>query len=173
MPNSKISQLTDGGAAQAADEFVVARGSDNRRIDGASVAAAATSVGTLTSLTTSGKATVAGSLNDDVIALIQNTSATGFGMRLDGGGTGKYVASIRNQAGTEIIRVLPASRVGIGTTAADYALEVVGTVGFAPGASVTPAKNGDVVIEATNNTTLTFKLKGSDGVVRSATLTLA
>ena len=37
----------------------------------------------------------------------------------------------------------------------------------------TPTANGDVVIELTNNTTLTFKARGSDGVVRSATLTLA
>lgn len=39
--------------------------------------------------------------------------------------------------------------------------------------TVTPANNGDLVIEQTANTTLTFKMKGSDGTVRSATLTLA
>lgn len=42
-----------------------------------------------------------------------------------------------------------------------------------PAASVTPAVNGEMVVEATSNTTLTFKLKGSDGTVRSGTLTLA
>lgn len=42
-----------------------------------------------------------------------------------------------------------------------------------PQASVSPAANGEMVVEATSNTTLTFKLKGSDGTVRSATLTLA
>lgn len=63
--------------------------------------------------------------------------------------------------------------VGINESAPDYKLDVNGSFGFAPGSSVTPADNGDVVIEATNNTTLTFKLKGSDGTVRSATLTLA
>lgn len=42
-----------------------------------------------------------------------------------------------------------------------------------PPASVTPSANGDLTVEATSNTTLTFKLKGSDGVVRSGTLTLA
>lgn len=41
-----------------------------------------------------------------------------------------------------------------------------------PGASVTPVDNGDVVFELTNNTTLTIKAKGSDGVVRSVALTL-
>jgi hypothetical protein len=42
-----------------------------------------------------------------------------------------------------------------------------------PPASTTPASNGDYVVEATSNTTLTFKLKGTDGIVRTATLTLA
>ena len=64
-------------------------------------------------------------------------------------------------------------RVGISEISPDYQLDVNGTFGFAPGASVTPVDNGDVVIEATDNTTLTFKLKGSDGVVRTGTLTLA
>jgi hypothetical protein len=42
-----------------------------------------------------------------------------------------------------------------------------------PSASITPANNSELVVEATSNTTLTFKLKGTDGTVRSATLTLA
>lgn len=42
-----------------------------------------------------------------------------------------------------------------------------------PQASLTPATNGELVVEATSNTTLTFKLKGSDGTVRSGTVTLA
>lgn len=40
-------------------------------------------------------------------------------------------------------------------------------------AIATPLVNGDLVIQATSNTSLTFKLKGSDGVVRSASLTLS
>lgn len=32
---------------------------------------------------------------------------------------------------------------------------------------------GDMVFELTNNTTLTVKVKGSDGIVRSVALTLA
>ena len=42
-----------------------------------------------------------------------------------------------------------------------------------PSTNITPITNGDLVIQATSNTQLTFKLKGSDGVVRTATLTLA
>jgi hypothetical protein len=37
----------------------------------------------------------------------------------------------------------------------------------------TPQNNGEVTIEFTSNTTLTFRAKGTDGTVRSATVTLA
>ena len=43
----------------------------------------------------------------------------------------------------------------------------------APGSSVTPVNNGDLVVQATSNTSLTFKLKGSDGTVRSGSITLS
>lgn len=42
-----------------------------------------------------------------------------------------------------------------------------------PAASVTPTENGELVIQATSNTQLTFKLMGSDGVVRSGSVTLS
>jgi hypothetical protein len=45
MPATKISALTAGGASQATDEYVVARAGDNRKITGADIAAAATSLG--------------------------------------------------------------------------------------------------------------------------------
>ena len=42
-----------------------------------------------------------------------------------------------------------------------------------PQASVTPVGIGDMVFQLTNDTTLVVKVKGSDGTVRSNTLTLA
>jgi len=42
-----------------------------------------------------------------------------------------------------------------------------------PAASVTPATNGDVMFQLTSNTSLTFKVKGSDGVVRSGSIALS
>ncbi len=51
-------------------------------------------------------------------------------------------------------------------------LYVPGNLTIAPGSSVTPASNGDMVIEATSNTTVKIKLKGTDGTVRSVSLTL-
>ena len=41
-----------------------------------------------------------------------------------------------------------------------------------PTASATPTRNGDLTIEATSNTVLTFKLRGTDGTTRTGTLTL-
>lgn len=48
-----------------------------------------------------------------------------------------------------------------------------GTLTIAPSSSVTPVNNGDVSFEFTSNTSLTIKAKGSDGTVRSGTITLA
>lgn len=60
------------------------------------------------------------------------------------------------------------------STAQDVlAVDASGNVVLRPAASVTPANNGDLVVQATSNTSLTFKLKGTDGVVRSGSLTLA
>ncbi len=73
MADLKISQLTDGGASQATDEYVVARSGSNFRIDGASVAAAATSVGTLSSLTVSGSARIANASGNKIMQLGQAT----------------------------------------------------------------------------------------------------
>jgi hypothetical protein len=76
-------------------------------------------------------------------------------------------------SGAEKMRIDSAGDVGINESDPDYKLDVNGTFGFTPGASVTPVDNGDVVFEATNNTTFTVKLKGSDGTVRTGTITLA
>lgn len=69
--------------------------------------------------------------------------------------------------------VAASNRIGIGEASPDYKLDVNGTFGFTPGTSVAPVDNGDVVIEFTDNTTITFKGKGADGTIRTATLTLA
>ena len=42
-----------------------------------------------------------------------------------------------------------------------------------PAASVTPTINGEVTFQLTTNTQLTFRVRGSDGVVRSGNITLA
>jgi hypothetical protein len=62
--------------------------------------------------------------------------------------------------------------VGVGTSSPAKRLDVTGALQITPGSSVTPSKNGDVVFELTSNTILTIRAKGSDGTVRSATITL-
>jgi hypothetical protein len=132
----------------------------------------------------------------DVLALstagtaanIRNLSGFGFQLQInDGVDTLGYGANYRHAieyGSGESLAITEASTVravvqastgnfGIGTTAPEYALDVAGAIGFTPGASVTPAQNGDVVFELTSNTSLTIKAKGSDGTVRSVVLTLA
>lgn len=46
-------------------------------------------------------------------------------------------------------------------------------VAIALKASVAPMAIGEMVFQLTNDTTLVIKVKGSDGVIRSNTLTLA
>ena len=67
---------------------------------------------------------------------------------------------------------------GLGTISTQNASAVaitggsIGAVTYQPGASATPASNGDMVFEITDNSTLTIKVKGSDGTVRVVALTL-
>lgn len=91
----------------------------------------------------------------------------------DNASTRAALRVIGNGGAVETLFAASNGNVGINTTNPGFKLDVEGAIKFTPGASVTPPDNGDVVIEFTNNTTLTFKGKGSDGVVRTATLTLA
>jgi hypothetical protein len=67
---------------------------------------------------------------------------------------------------------------GLGTMSTQNANSVaitggsIGAVSYQPAASATPANNGDLVFELTDNDTLTIKVKGSDGTVRLVALTL-
>ena len=47
----------------------------------------------------------------------------------------------------------------------------IGDAHVVPSASVTPANNGDLMVQATSNTQITFKLRGTDGTVRSGSIT--
>lgn len=59
------------------------------------------------------------------------------------------------------------------TSAPSWPLDVAGNVALLPDSSATPLVNGQMVFELTSNTQLKIKVKGSDGTVRSASLTLS
>jgi hypothetical protein len=61
---------------------------------------------------------------------------------------------------------------GNGTGASGNILKLTAPV-LIPTSSVTLATNGDLAFEATSNTTLTIRYRGSDGTTRSAAITLA
>jgi hypothetical protein len=75
-------------------------------------------------------------------------------------GTGEDVGALvfRAPYSTEVMRVTSDGKVGIKTATPLYVLHTVGTFGLNSGigAVVTPVNNGDLVIETTDNTTLTL-----------------
>ena len=100
---------------------------------------------------------------------------------LDGGGNsfeivkvtavvGNNWTVIRAQEGTTAQIWQPNSRIECRITA--------GTLSISPNvvqlpATITPVNNGDMSFQLTSNTQLTIKVKGTDGIVRSANITLA
>jgi hypothetical protein len=62
---------------------------------------------------------------------------------------------------------------GLAFASTGFSVAPAGAVSQRPATSATPAANGDMVFELTSNTSLKIKVKGSDGVVRSTTLTLS
>ncbi|BCW88359.1 hypothetical protein sos41_14980 [Alphaproteobacteria bacterium SO-S41] len=63
-------------------------------------------------------------------------------------------------------------QVGIGIATPSFPLQVIGAIGLSPGPSVTPQIPGEIVFELTSDTSITLKVKGMDGQVRSAVLKL-
>lgn len=102
---------------------------------------------------------------NDGIFTMWNQNQTGFSMLRFGTGSSATGFPALSITGTEIA-VTEANGAG------SASLRVLGALTAKPPASQTPANNGEMTFEATSNTTITVKLKGSDGVVRSAALTL-
>ena len=110
------------------------------------------------------------------LRLFKDTNTTGdvslIGQKGDGSGDAGFRLSGNGVENSYVCR--QGGNFGVATGAdPDYPLHVAGAIGLAPGASVTPVNNGDVVFEATDDTTVTIKLKGSDGTVRSGTVALS
>jgi hypothetical protein len=76
-------------------------------------------------------------------------------------------------SGTEA--TVSTGRIAIGKKTDDGVnkLQISGPIVFVPATTATPTNNGEQTFELTSNTQLKIKVKGSDGVVRSTSLTLA
>jgi hypothetical protein len=72
-----------------------------------------------------------------------------------------------NLAGTD------ANQVPSNATLGGLAFQNADALVLKPVASAVPMEAGDMVFQLTSNTSLVIKVKGTDGVVRSNTLTLA
>lgn len=84
---------------------------------GGSVSIGTTSVLGSALLSVAGKTQADAAVAGDVIANYNNSSATGYGVRIGGGASGAgYALSVNNYAGTELMQVTGAGNVGIGTS---------------------------------------------------------
>lgn len=113
-----------------------------------------------------------------------STSGTG-GTTMSHDGTSGYYATVAGnlfftaQGGAALVLVSAANlaplvnNTNLGANGNAWNGYFSSTTVHALAASVTPANNGDLMFQATSNTSLTFKYKGSDGTVRSASVTLA
>ncbi len=99
----------------------------------------------------SGARNAAITLNGTAFGVIDFRFGTNAGDSAMTGGTSSVVASITN-AGK---------------------LDLTGPIEFRPGSSQTPAANGDVTFDTPSNTQFRISHRGSDGTVRTNTLTLA
>jgi fibronectin-binding autotransporter adhesin len=136
VPDKKITDLVDGTPLQPTDEFVVARGGDNFKIDGADVVAAVTkhdvtlagnTAGVL-ALVSSGTLTLAGGNN---ITLSQ----VGNAVTLSGPNTAAQSVQTQNMVAVTLS----------GNTSGAQALISSGTLTLAGGNNITVSQNGNAV----------------------------
>lgn len=128
------------------------------------------------------------SLNLSNVSQIEGAPSWGSGSMNFGGTSGTTMGILRKSglnaithhaSGTSSYHVFSVNASGFTTTElerfriSDTAITATVPLVQKPSASATPPTNGDLMFEATSNTSLTVKLKGTDGTVRSVVLTLA
>jgi hypothetical protein len=112
------------------------------------------------------------------------TSSTGYSALLFATPAANNAASLQYSAGSASLDMMIGSTIMLRTNLADntyslgqssyrWANVYSRNIEITPPASVTPSANGSMSFQLTSDTQLTIKVKGSDGVVRSASLTLA
>jgi len=124
---------------------------------------------------TSGNALVLGVSNFERF-IVEGTPGPNAFVRLPSGGaytwTSAYAGATRDTALSRNAAGVVEVNNGTAGTFRDLRVRnVIQRSGIAT--TVTPASNGDLVIEQTSDTSITFKMRGTDGTVRSASLTLS
>jgi len=154
-------------STQDANNVAITGGTINNATVGATTAAAVTATTlTATTLIVNDNSTL-GSSNSDTVnfnARIASEFSPATDNTYDLGRTGHEWRDLYID-GTANIDSLVADTAAI-------AAGSVGPITYKPAATATPANNGDMVFELTDNNTLTIKVKGSDGTVRLVALTL-
>jgi hypothetical protein len=87
------------------------------------------------------------------------------------GTSGIYIFGAQLTAGSTVQPYLKTVATAV-TTAYPAPLESPNGIAVPLLSTMTPVRNSDMTFQLTSNTSLVIKVKGSDGVVRSATLTL-
>lgn len=136
-------------------------------------------VGTVTSIT-AGTGLSGGTITSTGTIALANTAVTAASY-----GSANQVATFTvdaqgrlTAASNTSISIANTAVSGLGTMSTQNANSVaitggsVGAVTYQPASTATPSSNGDMVFELTDNSTLTIKVKGSDGTVRVVALTL-
>jgi hypothetical protein len=110
-------------------------------------------------LSLAGKTQADAAVAGDVIANFNNSSATGYGLRVGGGASGAgYALSVNNYSGTELLQVTGAGNVGIGTSSPSQKLSVIGNI-----------VAGDTASTADGTITINSSGAGSVAITRTGT----
>ena len=174
-----LNQNTTGTASNVTGTVAVANGGTGATTAGAALTSLGAAASTITISAGTGLSGGGDLTANRSIALANTTvTAASYGSASQVGTFTVDAQGRLTAASNTNIAIANTAVSGLGTMSTQNASAVaitggsIGAVTYQPGASATPASNGDMVFEITDNSTLTIKVKGSDGTVRVVALTL-
>jgi hypothetical protein len=174
-----LNQSTTGTAANVTGTVAVANGGTGATTAGAALTALGAAASSITISAGTGLSG-GGDLTANRSIALANTAVTAaaYGSASQVGTFTVDAQGRLTAASNTNIAIANTAVSGLGTMSTQNASAIaitggsIGAVTYQPAASATPASNGDMVFEVTDNSTLTIKVKGSDGTVRVVALTL-
>lgn len=174
-----LNQNTTGTASNVTGTVAVANGGTGATTAGAALTSLGAAASTITISAGTGLSGGGDLTANRSIALANTTvTAASYGSASQVGTFTVDAQGRLTAASNTNIAIANTAVSGLGTMSTQNATAVaitggsIGAVTYQPSASATPASNGDMVFEITDNSTLTIKVKGSDGTVRVVALTL-